>query len=113
MKYTPDILRAHDNMHMFAAVRDLAALAERSVDTVTDHLAEANQEIDRLRQQITEAAGLIRKAGGAVQSGAPNLALFDLNEALTALGRPRAFTATDADGQTDTTATDTTETDIF
>lgn len=108
MKYTPDILRAHDNMRMFAAVRDLAALAERSVDTVTDHLAEANQEIDRLRGTITDAAGLIRKAGGAVQGGALNLALFDLNEALTALGRPRAFTATDADEQTDTT-----ETDIF
>lgn len=108
MKYTPDILRAHDNMHMFAAVRDLAALAERSVDMVTDHLAEANQEIDRLRGTITEAASLIRKAGGAVQSGALDLALFDMNDALTALGQPRAFTATDADEQTDTT-----ETDIF
>lgn len=108
MKYTPDILRAHDNMHMFAAVRDIAALAERSVDTVTDHLAEANQEIDRLRETITEAAGLIRKAGGAVQCGAPNLALFNMNEALTALGRPRAFTAADTGEQTDTT-----ETDIF
>lgn len=108
MNYDPDILRAHDNMRMFAAVRDLAALAERSVDGVTDHLAEANQEIDRLRGTITEAAGLIRKAGGAVQSGATNLALFDLNEALTALGQPRAFTASDASEQTDTT-----ETDIF
>lgn len=108
MKYTPEILRAHDNMRMFAAVRDLAYLAERSVDAVTDKLAEANQEIDCLRSQITEAAGLIRKAGGAVQSGAPNLALFNMNEALTALGRPRAFTATDASEQTDTT-----ETDIF
>lgn len=113
MKYTPDILRAHDNMRMFAAVRDLAALAERSVDGVTDHLAEANQEIDRLRQQITEAASLIRKAGGAVQSGAPNLALFNMNEALTALGRPRAFTTADASEQTDNTETDTNETDIF
>lgn len=113
MKYTTDILRAQDNMRMFAAVSDLAALAERSVDWVTDHLAEANQEIDRLRGIITEAADLIRKAGGAVQGGALNLALFDLNEALTALGRPRAFTATDADEQTDTTETDTNETDTF
>lgn len=113
MKYTPDILRAHDNMHMFAAVRDLAALAERSVDAVTDHLAEANEEIDRLRGTITEAASLIRKAGGAVQGGAMNLALFDMNEALFALGRPRAFTAADADEQTDTAETDTNETDIF
>lgn len=107
MKYTPDILRAHDNMRMFAAVRDLAALAERSVDTVTDHLAEANQEIDRLRGTITEAASLIRKAGGAAQCGALNLALFNMNEALTALGRPRAFTTADASEQTDTTETDT------
>lgn len=113
MKYTPDILRAHDNMRMFAAVRDLAELAERSVDTVTDHLAEANQEIDRLRGTITEAAGLIRKAGGAVQSGAPNLALFNMNEALTALGWPRAFTTADASEQTDNAETDTNETDIF
>ena len=113
MKYTPDILRAHDNMRMFAAISDLAALAERSVDGVTDHLAEANQEIDRLRTQITEAADLIRKAGGAVRGGALDLALFDLNEALTALGQTRAFTATDADEQTDTTETDTNETDIF
>lgn len=113
MKYTPDIIRAHDNMRMFAAVRDLAALAERSVDTVTDHLAEANQEIDRLRSQITEAASLIRKAGGAVQGGATNIALFDMNEALVALGQPHAFTAADTSEQTDNTETDTNETDIF
>lgn len=105
MIYTETSLRAHDHMRMFSAIRDISATAERAIDQVTDHLAEADHELDRIRGQITEAAGLVRKAGGAVQSGAMNLALFDLNDALAALGQPRAFTAADTGEQTDTTDT--------
>ena len=48
----PNVALVLADLSSLAAVRDLAALAERSVDTVTDHLAEANQEIDRLRQEM-------------------------------------------------------------
>lgn len=114
MTYEPDIYRAHDDMRILGAIRDLATTAERSIDKITDRLAEANHELteacrgrdeaekwaacykrdldgydgdlQNLVAQKTKAADLIIKAEAMIRSDKPVTAIFDLHQALEALG---------------------------